>query len=184
MYKLGAITVVAALLLSFQVAWADHHEAPAGEAGGMPMMSDGDIVHTEMYASDLGAAESFYGGLFGWTFTPMDDTYVTFMDASGTHSGGFSTMLPEGQPTEMGRWTTVVYIYCSDIEAKLAEIEAAGGMTYVPKTPIPGIGHFAMFGDPFGNAVGLFVMEMGEPAPDAYAGHDHGHDHSGHDHSH
>jgi predicted enzyme related to lactoylglutathione lyase len=166
------------LLLMGQAAFAA--EGSNSDDMGMGDMVDGDIVHTEFYARDLAEAQAFYGGLFGWTFVPMDEMYVTFMDASGEHGGGFTTM-SEGT-AEVGRMTTTIYIYCSDIDAKLAEIEAAGGSLMVPRTPIPMIGEFAIFGDPSGNPVGLFSAGGGEmPAEDPHAGHDHG-DHAGHNH--
>ena len=35
-------------------------------------------------------------------------------------------------------------------------VAAGGGRTLVPKTPIPSVGHFAVFADPDGIGVGLF----------------------------
>ena len=41
-------------------------------------------------------------------------------------------------------------------KASLDNAVALGGKALVPPTPIPGIGHFAMFSDPAGNNIGMF----------------------------
>ncbi len=38
----------------------------------------------------------------------------------------------------------------------LKQVEAAGGRTLRPRTEIPGMGAFAYFSDPEGNAVGMW----------------------------
>jgi predicted enzyme related to lactoylglutathione lyase len=40
----------------------------------------------------------------------------------------------------------------------LEQVEAAGGSRFMPRTPIPGMGWFALFNDPQGNVVGLFSL--------------------------
>ena len=157
MKKFALIIAVAMLLLGIQLAWAaegEGHSAPAEEA----MPAEGSIVHTELYGSDLAMMQSFYTDLFGWTFTPMDATYVLFDDGEG-HSGGI-TSNPGPMGGEQGGMSTVVYLWTLDIDAKLAEIEAHGGKTVLPQTLILGYGAFAIFSDPSGNNVGLFTGGM------------------------
>jgi len=50
----------------------------------------------------------------------------------------------------------VPYVTTDDIEASLEKIGSNGGSTVVPKTEIPGFGHFAIFSDPTGNRIELF----------------------------
>jgi len=78
--------------------------------------------------------------------------YITF-DAEGGPGGGFN-------PTEDGDTNPgdiLIYIQTENIEASLAEIEAAGGKTLTPKSEIPGIGWYALFADLTGNRVGLYM---------------------------
>ena len=42
------------------------------------------------------------------------------------------------------------------IDDALKQIEAEGGSTITPRTPIPGMGAFAYFTDPEGNVMGLW----------------------------
>jgi predicted enzyme related to lactoylglutathione lyase len=50
----------------------------------------------------------------------------------------------------------VITIDVDDIEQSLKAIEAAGGSTVTPRTPIPGMGAFGYFKDPEGNVMGLW----------------------------
>lgn len=156
------LAIVVSLACSGLASAADEAAATTTAAPEeMAAPADGSIVHTELFAKDLAAMQSFYGDLFGWQFMPMDENYLLFEDANG-NSGGFTTMGgPEGG--EPGRMTTTIYLYCSDLKSKLAEISAHGGNVVEQITPIPGFGYFAIFTDPSGNPVGLF---NGTPPPD------------------
>jgi predicted enzyme related to lactoylglutathione lyase len=48
-----------------------------------------------------------------------------------------------------------VYFKVDDIVKTLAASTKHGGKVLVPKTPIPGVGHFAMFTDPEGIVLGI-----------------------------
>ena len=111
------------------------------------------FVHIEISAEDLQAAADFYSQVFGWKVEHMPEmNYITF-DEGGGLGGGFNPTENEGnEPGDV-----IVYIGTDDIEASLAEIEAAGGKTLVPKTEIPGMGWFALFSDPTGNKLGLYT---------------------------
>lgn len=128
--------------------------AETDETAAQAAPPEGSIVHTELYASDLAAMQSFYGDLFGWTFTPMGPEYAMFDDGAG-HSGGMTTD-PGPMGGEPGRMTTVMYLWCPNIPAKLAEVEAHGGTVGLGVTGIPDYGSFAIIIDPSGNPVGLF----------------------------
>lgn len=112
----------------------------------------GHVCHIEIASRDMAASKKFYGELFGWTFKPMGETYE-FFDA-GNAQGAIDT---DAKPSAEG---TVLVLYCDDINAKLAEIEGAGGKTIKGKTPIPGHGaSYAYFADPAGNRMGIFATD-------------------------
>jgi len=55
---------------------------------------------------------------------------------------------------------SVVYLHAQQIDAAIAQVEAAGGRIAIPKTPIgPDVGFFARFIDLEGNLVGLCAFE-------------------------
>jgi predicted enzyme related to lactoylglutathione lyase len=111
------------------------------------------IVHVEIPAVDTKAAGTFYRDVFNWTVdTDNSFDYVMFQ-AEGGPGGGFTKV---GQNnTEPG--DVVIYIDVDDIEASLAKIGSLGGQTLTGKTEVPGMGWFAIFADPTGNAIGLWT---------------------------
>jgi uncharacterized protein len=109
--------------------------------------NDGKINWFEIPAANTDRARSFYGGLFGWTFQPFDDTGNYFM----TESGGMF-------PSEKTGIT--VYFGTSDIAGSIAKIKELGGSSEDPQE-IPNVGHYATCTDTEGNAFGLF--QPGQP---------------------
>jgi hypothetical protein len=106
------------------------------------------VCHVEIPAPDPAGLAAFYARVFGWTTEPMGPDYVLFRD--GTGGGGFdgSAKVCEGGP--------VLVMGVADIDAKLREIEAAGGRTLQGKTAIgDGRGFYAYFRDPAGNRMGI-----------------------------
>jgi hypothetical protein len=77
--------------------------------------------------------------------------YATF----DTHEGVGGGLNPVSDTNPAG--TVTVYVGTDDIDSTLAKAEKLGGKTFVPKTEIPGMGWFAIFGDPAGNQIGLYT---------------------------
>src|SRR5215204_4759986 len=69
--------------------------------------------------SDLATAKAVYAALLGMAPQADSDYYVGF-DTEGQHIG----LVPNGGP--QGMTSPVAYWHVSDIEAKLAEVTAAG----------------------------------------------------------
>ncbi len=115
-------------------------------------MARHEIVHVELPSQDWQAAGRFYSELFGWKINPMPElNYATFDPGDG-RGGGFP--IADGEVNLPG--AVLIYVDTDDIEASLAQAEALGGTTVVPKTEIPGMGWFAVFTDPTGNRIALF----------------------------
>jgi predicted enzyme related to lactoylglutathione lyase len=98
--------------------------------------------------SDLDAAKAMYAALLGVAPTADADYYVGF-DAEGQHIG----LVPAGGP--QGMTSPVAYWHVSDIEAKLAEVTAAGGAVKDSPREVGGGRVVATFTDPDGNVLGL-----------------------------
>jgi predicted enzyme related to lactoylglutathione lyase len=98
--------------------------------------------------SDLEAAKAVYAALLG--IQPQaDSSYYVGFDAEGQHIG----LVPSGGP--QGMTSPVAYWHVSDIEAKLAEVTAAGAMVKEPPRNVGGGRLVATFTDPDGNVLGL-----------------------------
>ena len=98
--------------------------------------------------SDLEAAKAVYVALLGISPQADSDYYVGF-EAEGQHIG----LVPGGGP--QGMTSPVAYWHVPDIEAKLAEVTAAGATVKEPARDVGGGRLVATFTDPDGNVLGL-----------------------------
>ncbi|MRG56260.1 VOC family protein [Phyllobacterium sp. SYP-B3895] len=99
------------------------------------------IDYVEFNVSDIGAARSFYGDAFGWTFTDYGPSYCEFSD--GHLKGGFTT---EGKPRPGG---VLIILFADDLQGTLKQVEQAGGKITKPVFTFPG-GRRFHFADPDG----------------------------------
>jgi predicted enzyme related to lactoylglutathione lyase len=98
--------------------------------------------------SDLAAATPVYAALLGVQPSGEADYYVGF-DAVGQHIG----LVPGG--ASQGMTSPVAYWHVPDIEAKLAEVTAAGATVKDPPRNVGGGRLVATVTDPDGNVLGL-----------------------------
>ncbi len=98
--------------------------------------------------SDLAAAKTVYAALLG-TEPQADSPYYVGFDAGGQHIG----LVPQGGPQHMT--SPVAYWHVTDIEAKLAEVTAAGATVREPAHDVGGGRLVATVTDPDGNVLGL-----------------------------
>lgn len=121
------------------------------------------VVHFEIPFDDRDRAKGFYGEVFGWelntmameggeyttvTTTPVDMTTMTPTEPGGINGGLMDRSSQTPNP--------VITIGVDGIDDTLKKVEAAGGSTLVPRTPIPDMGAFAYFKDSEGNVMGLW----------------------------
>jgi predicted enzyme related to lactoylglutathione lyase len=98
--------------------------------------------------SDLATAKAVYAALLG--ISPQaDGSYYVGFDAEGQHIG----LVPGGGP--QGMTSPVPYWHVPDIEAKLAEVAAAGATVKEPARDVGGGRLVASVTDPDGNVLGL-----------------------------
>jgi predicted enzyme related to lactoylglutathione lyase len=98
--------------------------------------------------SDLGAAKSVYTALLG--APPQSDAeYYVGYDVAGQQIG----LVPGA--AQQGMSAPVSYWHVSDIEAKLAEVTAAGATVQEQPRDVGGGRLVATFTDPDGNVLGL-----------------------------
>jgi predicted enzyme related to lactoylglutathione lyase len=98
--------------------------------------------------SDLAAAKAVYTALLG--ISPQADApYYVGYEAAGQQIG----LVPGGGP--QGMTSPVAFWHVADIEAKLAEVTAAGATLKEPVRDVGGGRLVATFTDPDGNVLGL-----------------------------
>ncbi len=115
-------------------------------------MTQHNIVHIEIPASDLIKAGEFYNQLFGWKVEQMPEAnYATWNPGEGP-GGGFNPLGPIAKPGEV-----LIYVNSDDIEADLKQAVALGGTVVTEKSEIPTVGWFGIFKDPTGNRIALFT---------------------------
>jgi predicted enzyme related to lactoylglutathione lyase len=114
-------------------------------------MSDSSIqgVKTILHpVTDLAAAKAVYTALLG--VEPIADApYYVGYEAGGQHIG----LVPSGGP--QGMTAPVAYWHVGDIEAKLAELTAAGAAVNEAAHDVGGGRLVATVTDPDGNVLGL-----------------------------
>jgi predicted enzyme related to lactoylglutathione lyase len=114
----------------------------------MPGSSTQGIKTVLHPVSDLAAAKAVYTALLG--IEPQADApYYVGFDVEGQHIG----LVPGGG--EQGMTSPVAYWHVEDIEAKLAEVTAAGATLKEPARNVGGGRLVATFTDPDGNVLGL-----------------------------
>jgi predicted enzyme related to lactoylglutathione lyase len=98
--------------------------------------------------SDLARSRAVYAALLG-VQPQADSPYYVGFEAEGQQIG----LVPGGGP--QGMTSPVAYWDVADIEAKLAEVTAAGATVQQPPNDVGGGRLVATFTDPDGNVLGL-----------------------------
>jgi len=99
--------------------------------------------------SDVAAAKELYTALLGVAPT-ADSAYYVGFDTAGQHIG----LVPNG--AQQGMMSPVAHWQVSDIEAKIAEVTAAGGTVKQAAHDVGGGRLVATVADLDGNVLGLF----------------------------
>ena len=117
--------------------------------------SAASIVWFEIPADDMERAKMFYGSLFGWKIAPFsgmtDYWYIDTGGADKTPDGGLMARKHPDQPITN-------YVSVASVTKAMAKIEKLGGTICKPKTPVPGMGYFAICEDTEGNTFALWEM--------------------------
>jgi predicted enzyme related to lactoylglutathione lyase len=107
-----------------------------------------DIEH-----QDVEAAQAYYGGLFGWTFTdaapPGARGRYLIAQLDGRDAAGIAESAePTNQESAPSVWNT--YVAVADADAAAARITAAGGRVLVGPSDVGEAGRSAVCADPSG----------------------------------
>jgi len=125
--------------------------------------SPGRFVWYDLMTTDPERAVAFHTALLGWR--PETRPMEGFGDYTMLHVGdeGIGGVVPldpaHGVPSH---W--IAYVTVASVDEACARAGSLGGTVGVPPTDIPGVGRFAVVGDPQGAHVSPFVPT--EPAPE------------------
>jgi predicted enzyme related to lactoylglutathione lyase len=128
-------------------------------------MKKNGVVHFEIYADDPEKLAQFYKNMFDWAIEPvanMDYLWIKTVetDAKGvpTQTGGINGGMlkrPQGYP---GReW--INYVNVDSIETSVDRAQKLGAKVMKGKSPVPGMGWFAMLIDPQGNPFAVWQTD-------------------------
>lgn len=109
-----------------------------------------NLCHFEILCADVDNTKTFYGTVFDWQFDEKSFPGYVIVRSGVEPTGGIMVKPPEAPQHALN-----VYFEVDSIEDTLRSVVGAGGTVLVGKTEIPKIGHWAMFADPDGIAVGL-----------------------------
>jgi predicted enzyme related to lactoylglutathione lyase len=118
---------------------------------------NGALCWADLQTRDREKAMAFYGGLFGWQFTPGKDK-----DANGylhiRNGEQFIGGLPEPRTMPPGvpaHW--LAYILSPDCDAQTAKAQELGARVLVPAMTVEGQLRFSVLADPQGAVFALFT---------------------------
>ena len=124
-------------------------------------------AHFEIHVGDMARAQTFYTGLFGWSFTPLDDgADVEYHLIQGDNlgeglSGGMMRRMgpapDKGSPIRGATLTFPV----ADVDQTYEKALATGGAEALAPADYPGIGRIAYCEDGEGNVFGFATYEGG-----------------------
>ncbi len=127
----------------------------AGEHIGAGLVNaPGALAWNELGSADIDGSKTFYGELFGWTFTPFEGNPVPyFVIRNGERGNGGITELAGPQPY----W--LPYLGCEDTAASLASAEKLGASAITGVLDI-GIAEIAVVADPQGAVFALYAGDF------------------------
>jgi predicted enzyme related to lactoylglutathione lyase len=112
------------------------------------------FVHVELNSTDVKAAKSFYGKLFGWSLEdmPMGGGQVYTMIGVGEGTGG--GMLTHPVPGAPSSW--LAYVGVDDIHASTEKARKLGATVMREPMEVMGAGWLSIIVDPTGATLGLW----------------------------
>ncbi len=136
---------------AFFMAWQ-----PKTTIGAELVNVPGAFCWNELYTSDLDAAKTFYGGLFGWEwreFEQSPDPYFVVMNQGHGNGGARGLAEPDMPPN----W--LVYFAVEDIDAGVTKVAELGGEGMMGPIDI-GVAKLAIVRDPQGGVFALYAGQL------------------------
>ncbi len=128
-------------------------------------MKKNSVAHFEIYADDPDALGKFYTSLFDWMIEPMAGMDYRLIrtvdtDAKGmpSQAGGINGGMMKRPAGYEGRaW--INYVNVESLDASVDRAQKLGAKVMKGKSPVPGMGWFAMLIDPQGNPFAMWQSD-------------------------
>lgn len=112
-----------------------------------------NIVWFEIPVDQPERAQKFWSGMFGWKVKPFPGTkdywHIETGGADNSPDGGMITRKHDRQPITN-------YFNVDSVTRGMARVKKLSGVVCMPKTPVPGMGYFAICRDTEGNEFALW----------------------------
>lgn len=112
----------------------------------------GSFIWYELMTPDPDGAKTFYDKVVGWNIeaqSQFPNGYRMISRSDGKSAGGVLPLTDEMQQ-HGARPIWLGYLYVDNVDVSVADIEKAGGKTFMAPFDIPNIGRVAMVADPAG----------------------------------
>lgn len=124
-----------------------------------PKAQSSRLVFFELTVTDLARAKTFYGHVFGWTFS--DSPSPEFVSVQGAGIPGGILRDPD---KKAGGGDVKIFFAVQDISATLDHAKQLGAEVLLGETRVSPTRTLAEFRDPDGNVIGV-MHEVGAPGP-------------------
>lgn len=104
----------------------------------------GTFCWSQLMSDHLDQVVPFYEAVFGWTAARQDSGQVWFSRGDKV----VASAMPKPNPQAPDAW--LQYVAVDDTDAAFAKAQTLGAQPYSPPMDIPGMGRFAIMGDPGG----------------------------------
>ena len=113
------------------------------------------VVHWEVWSQDPEKVSDFYAEVFDWQINHILEMNYSLVETGG--EGGINGGIMKPQ---QGPWpgNLAFYIDVDDLEGYCDKIKKAGGKIVVERMDVSGVGALALFEDPDGRVLGLWLQ--------------------------
>jgi uncharacterized protein len=128
-------------------------------------MKKNSVGHFEIYADNVDTLALFYSSLFDWSIEKMPNMDYHWVKTTETSEQGMPTQpgaINGGmitRPAGYGPKAWVNYVTVDSVDAAVEKATGLGAKLTKGKSAVPGMGWFAMFDDPEGNAFAVWQMD-------------------------
>jgi predicted enzyme related to lactoylglutathione lyase len=157
-------TLVVVLALVITACASTRFDIPSlalpGEGSALP----GKIVWHDLLTDTPDETRAFYGGLFGWTFEPLDvpGANYTLIRHQGRLIGGMVDQNRLATPADISQWVVVLSV--ADAAQATQTLADAGGTVFTPPTSLGERGTISVVADPQGAVLALLQTDGHDPA--------------------
>lgn len=131
------------------------------------MKKKNSVVHFEIYGDDPDKLAEFYTSLFDWTTVPIPEMGYRLLHTVETDSEGMPTqpgginggMIKRPDGYETRAWLS--YVNVESLDASVKRAEELGAKVMKGRSPVPGMGWFAVLTDPQGNEFAMWQTDAG-----------------------